>query len=70
MANFTVTLEQEEDGSWGAYSVSPSVVAGQGDTQDPAIEDWNKPWDSGWSTSRIRGQPFDGSVSDVEHIII
>jgi predicted RNase H-like HicB family nuclease len=42
MTKFTVVLEQGEDRGWGAYSLSPSVVAGLGDTKEEAIEDWKE----------------------------
>jgi predicted RNase H-like HicB family nuclease len=39
MANYTAVLEQGEDGSWSAYTLSPSLIIGAGTTQDAALDD-------------------------------
>ena len=40
MAKFTAILEQADDGSWSAYTLTPSLVVGSGETRDAlALED-------------------------------
>ncbi len=39
MAKFTAILEQADDGSWSAYTVTPSLVVGCGDSKDAALDD-------------------------------
>ena len=39
MAKFTAILEQADDGSWSAYTVTSSLVVGCGDSKDAALDD-------------------------------
>ena len=39
MAKFTAILEQADDGSWSAYTLTPSLVIGCGESKDAALED-------------------------------
>jgi predicted RNase H-like HicB family nuclease len=39
MAQFTAVLEQGDDKSWGAYTLSPSLVIGTGETREAALAD-------------------------------
>jgi len=39
MATYTAVLEQGDDGSWSAYTLSPSLIIGTGTTKDAALED-------------------------------
>jgi predicted RNase H-like HicB family nuclease len=39
MAKFTAIVEQAEDGSWSAYTVSPTIATGTGTTKDAALAD-------------------------------
>jgi predicted RNase H-like HicB family nuclease len=39
MAKFTAVLEQGEDGSWSAYTLTPTVASGVWDTKEEALED-------------------------------
>jgi predicted RNase H-like HicB family nuclease len=39
MRTFTAVLEQGEDLSWSAYTLSPALVMGTGATKDAALED-------------------------------
>lgn len=39
MAKFTAVLEHGDDGTWSAYTLSPSVVIGSGESRDAAIDD-------------------------------
>ena len=39
MAKFTAILEQADDGSWSAYTLTPSLVVGSGESKDAALED-------------------------------
>ncbi len=38
-AKFTAILEQAQDGSWSAYTLTPSLVVGSGENRDAALED-------------------------------
>ena len=42
MANFTVYLEQGEDGGWSAHCTEPTVVGGLGSTREAAVEEWKE----------------------------
>jgi predicted RNase H-like HicB family nuclease len=39
MAKFTAIVEQAEDGSWSAYTVSPTIATGTGATKEAALAD-------------------------------
>lgn len=39
MVKYTAVLEQADDGSWSAYTLSPSLVIGVGSSREEAIED-------------------------------
>ncbi len=39
MAKFTAILEQAEDGTWSAHTLSPEIVAGTGETREAALGD-------------------------------
>ncbi len=39
MAKYTAILKQAEDGSWSAYTLTPTVAIGVGDTKESALED-------------------------------
>ena len=39
MPKFTAILEQAEDTTWSAYTLSPSVVFGTGGTREEALDD-------------------------------
>ncbi len=39
MAKFTAVVEQGEDGSWSAYTLTPSLVTGTGASKDDALAD-------------------------------
>lgn len=39
MAQFTAVLEQGEDKTWSAYTLSPSLVIGTGDSKEAALAD-------------------------------
>jgi predicted RNase H-like HicB family nuclease len=39
MATYTAVLEQGDDGSWSAYTLSPSLIIGTGTTKDAALAD-------------------------------
>ena len=34
MATYTAILEEGDDGSWSAYTLSPSLIVGTGTTKD------------------------------------
>jgi predicted RNase H-like HicB family nuclease len=36
---FTAILEQADDATWSAYSLTPSLVIGTGQTRDEALSD-------------------------------
>ena len=40
MPRYAVIVEQAEDTTWSAYSVTPAAVAGTGATRDEALEDF------------------------------
>ena len=65
MAKFTVILEQAEDGGWGAYTLSPSVVGGLGGTKEEAIADFMEAM-SGWlSYMKETGQEVSIPVTEL-----
>lgn len=39
MATYTAVLEQGDDGSWSAYTLSPSLIIGTGTSKDEALTD-------------------------------
>lgn len=39
MAQFTAVLEQGDDSTWSAYTLSPSLVIGTGQTKSEALAD-------------------------------
>jgi predicted RNase H-like HicB family nuclease len=39
MAKFTAVLEQGDDSTWSAYTLSPSLVIGTGQTREDALAD-------------------------------
>ena len=39
MAKFTALLEQADDGTWSAHTLSPETVAGTGATREAALTD-------------------------------
>jgi predicted RNase H-like HicB family nuclease len=39
MAQFTAVLEQGEDKTWSAYTLSPSLVIGTGESKEAALAD-------------------------------
>jgi len=39
MLKYPVAVERSEDGSWSAYTLSPTVITGLGDTRELALAD-------------------------------
>jgi len=39
MPTYTAVLEQGDDGSWSAYTLSPSLIIGTGATREAALAD-------------------------------
>ncbi len=39
MAKFTAIVERADDGTWSAYTLSPTLTAGTGDTRESAVSD-------------------------------
>jgi predicted RNase H-like HicB family nuclease len=39
MAKFTAVLEQGDDSTWSAYTLSPSLVIGTGQSREDALAD-------------------------------
>jgi predicted RNase H-like HicB family nuclease len=65
MAKFTAVLEQGDDGSWSAYTLTPTVASGVGDTKESALEDLKAGMALWLDYMKELGQPVPSSNIDV-----
>ena len=57
MAQFTAVLEQGDDKSWSAYTLSPSLVIGTGETKEAAHADLRTAMEFWLEFMKETGQP-------------
>jgi predicted RNase H-like HicB family nuclease len=65
MATFTAVLEQGEDGSWSAYTLSPSLVVGTGATKEAAVADLRSAMEFWLEFMRESGQPVAATTTEL-----
>ena len=61
MAKYTAVLEQAADSTWSAYTLSPSLVAGVGETKQAALADLQSAMTLWLGFMRETGQPIPGN---------
>jgi predicted RNase H-like HicB family nuclease len=64
MATFTA-MEQGDDGSWSAYTLSPSLVIGTGETKDAALADLRTAMAFWLEFMKETGQPVSPTTTEL-----
>ena len=62
---FTAVLEQSEDGTWSAYTLSPSLVAGSGASREAAVDDLRTAMTCWLEHMKETGQAIPASSSEL-----
>jgi predicted RNase H-like HicB family nuclease len=65
MATFTAVLEQGEDRSWSAYTLSPSLVIGTGASKAAALADLRVAMTFWLAHMKESGQPIVPSTTEL-----
>jgi predicted RNase H-like HicB family nuclease len=68
MATYTAILEEGDDGSWSAYTLSPSLIVGTGATKDAALADLRVAVSFWLDYMRDTGQPVPRVSTEVVSI--
>jgi predicted RNase H-like HicB family nuclease len=65
MAQFTAVLEQGDDKSWSAYTLSPSLVIGTGETKEAALADLRTAMAFWLEFMKETGQPVSATTTEL-----
>jgi predicted RNase H-like HicB family nuclease len=65
MAKFTAVLEQGDDTTWSAYTLSPSLVIGTGTTKEEALADLRSAMSFWIDFMKETGQPIPSNATEV-----
>ncbi len=65
---YPVVVERSEDGSWSAYTLSPTVITGLGETREAALADLESAAKFWMMHMKETGQPVPEAAVEVTSI--